>query len=96
MTRTLERGIERGIDRGMDTVTPALSPATPCRLVAVTGSLWRVLDAKGIVIGHLRAIPLGTAVRFRASRYHPASRGFRDLGEFWSADDAVDCLRFAR
>jgi hypothetical protein len=28
--------------------------------------------------------------------FHAPSRAFRDLGEFWSVDDAVECVMFAR
>ncbi|WP_246159769.1 hypothetical protein [Microbacterium rhizomatis] len=84
------------LDRPPVSAAPALSPLTPARLVSVTESLWRVIDPRGIVIGHVQALSLGDSVRFRARRYHAASKGFRDLGDFWSADDAVDCLRFAR
>ena len=75
---------------------PVLSPLTPARLVEAAASLWRVLDAKGFVIGHVEAVPAGDDLRYRALRYHAPSRRFRDLGDFWSADDAVDSLRFAR
>lgn len=68
----------------------------PVRLSAAAPALWRVTDASGIVIGHLQAVAFAQGVRYRARRFHPASRSFRDLGDFWSADDAVDCIRFAR
>lgn len=75
---------------------PPLSPRTPARLVHAADSLWRVLDVKGAVIGHLEVLRIGADLRYRARRYHAPSRRFRDLGDFWSADDAVDSLRFAR
>jgi hypothetical protein len=79
------------------TVTaPALRRGTPVRLAAAAAGLWRVVDARGRIIGHLEASSQHQGVRYRARRFHTASRAFRDLGEFWSADDAVDCLRFAR
>lgn len=95
MTRTLDSIRTTGV-RLDPAGPPALSSLTRARLVHASDSLWRVLDAKGIVIGHLEVIPLGDDVRYRARRYHAPSRAFRDLGEFWSADDAVDSLRFAR
>ena len=75
---------------------PALRTGTPVRLARAAASLWRVIDAQGRVIGHLQAFTALGGVRYRARRFHVASRAFRDLGEFWSADDAIDCLRFAR
>ena len=76
--------------------TPAVAPGVPLRLADAAPSLWRVIDRSGRVIGHLQALAQGNAIRYRARRFHAASRAFLELGEFWSADDAIDCLRFAR
>lgn len=76
--------------------TPAIPPGAKLRLAVAGPALWRVVDASGRVIGHLQALAEGAGVRYRARRFHTASHTFRDLGEFWSADDAIDCLRFAR
>ncbi|WP_439592573.1 hypothetical protein [Microbacterium sp.] len=75
---------------------PTISPRSPVSLSRAAATLWRVIDRDGRVIGHLQAIVVADAVRYRARRFHASIRGFRDLGEFWSADDAVDCLRYAR
>ncbi|GAA1847505.1 hypothetical protein ACFQZV_08785 [Microbacterium koreense] len=66
------------------------------RLVSAGPQLWRVIDRAGTIIGHLAAYRLGDAVRYRARRYHAATRILRDLGEFWSPEDALDCLRYSR
>ena len=55
--------------------------------------LWRVVDARGIIRGHLRVIADPLGIRFRAERLHLASGAFRLVGEFWDADDAVAALR---
>lgn len=75
---------------------PPLERPGGFRLTGAGPALWRVLDASGRVIGHLQAVAHSQGVRYRARRFHTATRAFRDLGDFWSADDAVDCLRFAR
>jgi hypothetical protein len=75
---------------------PTVPPGVPVRLARATASLWRVIDRSGRVIGHLQAIAQSDGVRFRARRFHAASRAFLELGDFWSAADAIDCLRFAR
>ena len=78
------------------TTTPLLTQNPDLRLAHAAALLWRVIDRTGHVIGHLQAIAAHGGVRYRARRFHSASRCFRDLGEFWSPDDAVDCLRYAR
>lgn len=75
---------------------PHLSRGSRVRLVAAAPSLWRIVDRSGRVIGHLQEIRRGDDVRFSARRFHAPSRAFRELGEFWSADDAVECVTFAR
>lgn len=75
------------------TATPSLSPASRVRLIAVAPGRWRVVDRAGRAIGHLEASFTPDGLRYNARRYHAPSRGFRDLGAFWSAADAVDCLR---
>ncbi|WP_127819540.1 hypothetical protein [Microbacterium sp. CPCC 204701] len=87
MTTTIEAAPHRA---------PTLARGTGLRLASAAPSLWRVLDRSGRVLGHLQAVLDGNGVRFRARRFHPASGAFRNLGDFWSPDDAVDCLRFAR
>ncbi|WP_353111258.1 hypothetical protein [Microbacterium sp.] len=55
--------------------------------------LWRVLDARGAIRGHLRTVADPLGVRYRAERLHLATGAFRVVGEFWSPDDAVAALR---
>lgn len=81
---------------GISTQTPPIAASKPVRLTEAGPALWRVVDRRGIVIGHLQAILEGDATRYRARRLRTASHAFFDLGEFWRADDAIDCLRFTR
>lgn len=76
--------------------TPTVRSAPGIKLVRAAPRLWRVVATGGRVIGHLREVSAPSGVRYRAERFHAATRVFRALGEFWSPDDAVDCLRFAR
>ncbi|MCW3494332.1 hypothetical protein [Microbacterium sp. SSM24] len=83
------------------TDTPTIAPpkipsGVPVRLLEAAPSLWRVVDRRGVVIGHLQALAKGGAIQYRARRFHATSRAFLDLGDFWSLSDALDCLRFAR
>ncbi|GAA4482926.1 hypothetical protein [Microbacterium panaciterrae] len=55
--------------------------------------LWRVVDTRGAIRGHLRVMPHDLGLRYRAERLHLASGAFRIVGEFWSPDDAVAALR---
>lgn len=75
---------------------PVLADPSAPRLLPVATDLWRVTDRHGRVIGHLEARRDPRGLRYRARRFHAPSRAFRDLGEFWSADDAVACLRYSR
>ncbi|HWM16966.1 MAG TPA: hypothetical protein VNP97_10305 [Microbacterium sp.] len=76
--------------------TPHLARIAGIRLVSAAPALWRIVDRSGRVIGHLQAIDHDQGVRYRARRFHAPTRAFRDLGEFWCADDAVESVAFAR
>ncbi|MFB8386643.1 hypothetical protein ACFC3F_05815 [Microbacterium sp. NPDC055910] len=77
-------------------VAPRPRRPTPLRLASAAPALWRVLDPTGRVIGHVQARNSTGGTRYRARRFHVGSRAFRDLGDFWSIDDALDCLRYTR
>ncbi|GAA3945845.1 hypothetical protein [Microbacterium soli] len=64
------------------------------RLERAGGGLWRVVDARGSIRGHLRVVADPLGVRYRAERLLLGSGAFRLIGEFWDADDAVAALRF--
>ena len=76
--------------------TPHLETPSGVRLVSAAPALWRVLEPGGRVIGHLQEVAQAGGSRFRARRYSARSHAFLDLGDFWSADDAVECLLFTR
>lgn len=76
--------------------TPPLSSSEDYRLIGAGPQLWRVIDRAGRIIGHLSMYRFGDGVRYRARRYHAATRMLRDMGDFWSPDDALDCLRYSR
>jgi len=63
------------------------------QLIRASDHLWRVQDAKGSVLGHLRLVADPLGLRYRAERLHLAAGAFRLIGEFWRADDAVQALR---
>lgn len=77
-------------------IPPSVAPMYGVHLTPAAARLWRVVTVDGRVIGHLQAIGDGAAAKFAAKRFHVASRAFRDLGEFWSADDAIQTLVFSR
>ncbi|SDB93845.1 hypothetical protein SAMN05216418_1237 [Microbacterium enclense] len=75
---------------------PAPRPAGWGAATHVAAGLWRIADPRGIVVGHVRAIAADGDWRYAAERFHAASGRFRRLGEFWSSNDALECLRYAR
>lgn len=72
--------------------TPTLSRSVE-RLIPAGEALWRVLDPRGAVRGHLRIVPDPLGVRYRAERLNLAAGVFQSYGEFWSPEDAVAALR---
>lgn len=95
MTATIPTAPARQHPERLPRVAPTIG-VPGIRLVPAGPALWRVLDRSGRAIGHLQAVLTTEGVAWRARRFHRASRDLRDLGDFWSPDDAVDCLRFAR
>ncbi|MGV9193207.1 hypothetical protein ACQ143_02550 [Microbacterium sp. MC2] len=77
-----------------DLAGPALT--AHARLLAVGPNLWRVVDTDGRAVGHLAAQRGPHGVRWEARRFHVPSRRFRTVGAFWTAAEAVDCLRLSR
>jgi hypothetical protein len=76
--------------------TPHLHAPAWARITTAGHGLWRVADRTGRVIGHIRAVAADGGWRFAAERLIPSARGFRRLGEFWAATEALDCLRYQR
>lgn len=73
------------------TASATLDVSTPgVRLVSLASGRWRVLGRTGALLGLLERSDGG----FRASRFSVRERGYRMLGDFRSATDAADALRF--
>jgi hypothetical protein len=64
------------------------------RLVPLHDGLTRVLEPGGAVAGYVELVADPAGIRYRAKRMRPRAAGFTIVGEFWSADDALDGLRF--
>lgn len=82
-----------------DLVIPTRAPSPIVKgltLIAVADELWRVVDPSGRIIGHLGAKSDDAGRRNVARRYHPGSHAFREVGQFWSAQEAIECLRLSR
>ncbi|THG28810.1 hypothetical protein E6C64_17725 [Naasia lichenicola] len=61
----------------------------------LNNGLWRITRDSGQVLGYVEHIENGALPRFQAKRLASTGRSFVAAGEFWSFDDAVDCLRFS-
>jgi predicted methyltransferase len=73
---------------------PTVRSHTGLRLVALHGGLTRVLHRDGGVIGYVETLDEQGGTRYRAKRMRPRAAGFLLVGEFWTADEALDALRF--
>ena len=90
---TIHRGRARAADRARRRLSAGHARAACSGPVTTSGGC---VDASGHVIGHVAELQSSArACASARSRYHAPSTRFRDLGEFWSADDAVACLRYS-
>ena len=55
--------------------------------------LWRVTRPGGEVVGYIERFTVRDGLRYRAKRMLVRQRRFVAIGEFWSVDDALECLR---
>ncbi len=86
----------------MQTFEPALRIRTAgvarfpgdLRILDVRDDLARVTRANGEVVGYVDRIDVAGDTAYRARRYLATERRFIELPNVWSADDAVDCLRW--
>lgn len=62
--------------------------------IQLNDDLWRVTRASGEVLGYVERISTAAGHRFVAKRMLQRQRRFLPVGEFWSADDAMECFRF--
>lgn len=74
------------------TVSPAKRHGI--NLVQLHDELWRVTRADGAVLGYVESFLDPQGRRYRSKRLIVLQRRFLPIGEFWSFEDAVDCLRF--
>ena len=59
---------------------------------AITPGLWRVVHADGSVRGHISRRECADGPRFETRLLLPGRLRGMVLGEFWSLDDALECL----
>jgi hypothetical protein len=70
----------------------ALDVSTPgVQVVPLASGRWRVLGRTGALLGLLES---GDDGEYRALRFSVRQRGYRVLGQFRTATDAADALRF--
>jgi hypothetical protein len=62
-------------------------------LVKLRGDLWRMTRPTGEVLGYVERFPTIAGERFRAKRLLARQGRFVVDGEFWSVNDAIECLR---
>jgi hypothetical protein len=70
----------------LDVTTPGV------RLTPLASGRWRVSNRTGGLLGMLEPADSG---EYRALRFSVRDRGFRILGQFRTATDATDALRYS-
>lgn len=70
----------------LDVTTPGV------RVTPLASGKWRVTNRSGGLLGLLEPAESG---EYRAMRFSVRDRGYRTLGEFRTATDATDALRFS-
>jgi hypothetical protein len=65
------------------------------QVVPRRGGLWRVARTDGLVLGYVERVDDEAGGRYRSKRMRDRAAGFTLIGDFWSADEAVEALRHA-
>ncbi len=80
--------LERAIPLPLASVHPGVT------VLALHGRMWRATRPDGAVLGYVEIVRTAEGERFFSKRLRPRAQGFLPVGEFWTADDAIDSLRF--
>ena len=75
--------------------TPLPLASTPrgVTVLALHSHLSRVTRPDGVVLGYVEVVDSADGERFRSKRLRARAQGFLVVGEFWSADEAIESLR---
>jgi hypothetical protein len=73
---------------------PLVSAHSGVTVLALHGRMWRVTRSDGAVLGYVELLDTAEGARYLSKRLRPRAQGFLPVGEFWSADEAIDSLRF--
>uniref|UniRef100_A0A942SYQ7 Uncharacterized protein n=1 Tax=Neobacillus citreus TaxID=2833578 RepID=A0A942SYQ7_9BACI len=74
--------------------TPLVRTRGDLRILDVRDDLSRITRANGEIVGYVDRVDVAGGTAYRARRYVATERRFVELPDVWSADDAVDCLRW--
>lgn len=72
---------------------PLEHPVRGTAVVPLANGSWRVTRRDGTLLGNVEPVNEERGTRYRAKRF-TRDRRFRAIGEFWTAHEAVDALRF--
>jgi hypothetical protein len=75
------------------TALPLASAHPGVTVLALHGRLWRATRADGAVLGYVELVVTDEGDRFLSKRLRPRAQGFLPIGEFWTADEAIESLR---
>ncbi|MFC5502005.1 hypothetical protein ACFPJ4_07095 [Lysinimonas soli] len=75
------------------TPLPLAAPHPAISVLALHGRLSRITRRDGTVLGYVEPIDSAEGERYRAKRLRARAQGFLVVGDFWTADEAVDALR---
>lgn len=78
----------------LDFATPLTGIRAGVAAVQLNDDLWRMTRPTGEVLGYVQRIDTAAGHKFVAKRMLPRQRRFLAVGEFWTADAAMDCFRF--
>jgi hypothetical protein len=73
---------------------PLASAHPGVTLLALHSRMWRAMLPDGAVLGYVEIVETADGERFLSKRLRPRAQGFLPVGEFWSADEAIESLRF--
>ena len=73
---------------------PLTSSHPGVTVLALHGRLWRATRADGSVLGYVELLHTSEGERFLSKRLRPRAQGFLPVGEFWTADEAIESLRY--